>query len=122
MVRDTGEPEDEANAFVTGRRMRFKAGEENGEEGESGPSTVIPVVFGESGEAMMGAGNVCRFSEGGVLWCSVKSPLRSGVYAVDSGYRVDLSGVRGAEITSSALSNFAGAGGGALVVELPPDW
>ena len=33
--------------------------------GESGNSTVTPVVFGDNGDAMMGAGIVCRF-EGGV--------------------------------------------------------
>ena len=37
--------------------------------GESGPSTVIPVVFGDNGEAMIGAGIVCRFSIGGVVCC-----------------------------------------------------
>ena len=32
--------------------------------GESGDSTVTPVVFGDNGEAMMGAGIVCRFDRG----------------------------------------------------------
>lgn len=64
---------------MMGKRMRFGAGEENGEEGESGLSTVIPVVLGDNGEAMMGAGKVCRLNEGGVRGRSVKSLLFSGV-------------------------------------------
>lgn len=46
--------------------MRWGVGvEKEYEVGESFSfSTVIPVVFGESGEAMMGAGIVCLFDGG----------------------------------------------------------
>lgn len=37
--------------------------------GESGPSMVIPVVLGDNGEAMIGAGIVCRFNISGVVCC-----------------------------------------------------
>ena len=40
---------------------------EKGElNGDSGPSTVTPVVFGDNGEAIMVAGRVCRLEGVGV--------------------------------------------------------
>lgn len=44
-------------------------GEENKGEGESA-STVIPVVLGDNGDAIMGEGKVRRLRYVGVLYCS----------------------------------------------------
>lgn len=61
------ELEDEAaRALVIGKRMRFGAGEESESKGESGLSTVMPVVLGDSGEAIIGAGKVWRLNKTGV--------------------------------------------------------
>lgn len=49
-----------------GKRIRA-LGVANGESGESGLSTVIPVLFGDSGVAIMCAGSDWRFNESGVL-------------------------------------------------------
>lgn len=91
-----------------GKRMRFGVGEEKGEDGESGFSTVIPVVLGDNGDAIIGAGKVCRLNGGGVRWCSVKMFFLRGVWVGDSAYcsREDVSGVRGVAVMSSELSNF----------------
>ena len=53
----------------TGRRIRWGVGVGDSSVGESGLSMVIPVVLGDNGDAMMGAGIVCRFNMGGVVCC-----------------------------------------------------
>ena len=59
------------------------------EEGSSGLSTVTPVVLGDRGAAIIGAGTLCRLYEVGVLSTSVSTSglLRVGVRARSSAYR-----------------------------------
>jgi hypothetical protein len=52
--------------------MRLGVGEAKGSGSWSGLSTVKPVVFGDNGEAIMGAGRVCRLRAVGVRCSSVK--------------------------------------------------
>lgn len=58
--------DEDPSGVDTGKRIRWGVGVENC-VGESGPSMVIPVVLGDNGEAMIGAGMVCRFNIGGVV-------------------------------------------------------
>lgn len=62
-----------------GRCMRWEV-EGLAENADESPSTEIPVVFGESGEAIMGAGRVRRFKYIGVLCSSERGKaLRGGL-------------------------------------------
>lgn len=57
--------EEDWSGVDTGRWILCGAGVENPlEVGESGFSTVKPVLFGDSGDAIMGAGMVYRLDEG----------------------------------------------------------
>lgn len=50
-----------------GSRMRLTVPEDEPDDGGgSGETTLIPVVFGESGEVIIVAGSVCRFELEGV--------------------------------------------------------
>lgn len=48
-----------------GRRIRFIDGDVEEDDGESGATMLTPVVFGDRGDAIIGAGMVCRFDIGG---------------------------------------------------------
>ena len=49
-----------------GSRMRLTVSEGKPNDGGSGETTLIPVVFGERGEVIIVAGSVCRFELEGV--------------------------------------------------------
>ena len=64
-----------SHAVATGKCIRFGGGDEIDADGSPGLSIVTPVVFGDRGVAMIGAGNVWRFSIVGVRSYSVRSRL-----------------------------------------------
>ncbi len=55
------------------------------EEGRGSASTVTPVVLGDKGDAMMGAGIVCRLKYGGVRCWSCKELEWEGVDGIYEG-------------------------------------
>ena len=59
---------EEGLGLELGSRMRLTVpvDKPDDEDGGSGETTLIPVVFGERGDAIIGAGSVCRFELGGV--------------------------------------------------------
>jgi len=63
----TLDTEDDSKDIEDGSRMRFGVGVEGEYDDRSGFSTLTPVVFGDSGDAMMGAGMVRRFRYVGVF-------------------------------------------------------
>lgn len=66
--------------------MRFGAGVANEGDGKSA-STEMPVVFGDNGVAMIGAGKVWRFMYVGVRWVSVL--LGGGLDGLRSGLDIE---------------------------------
>jgi hypothetical protein len=72
------EMEDEWKDVDFGKWMRW-GGFADVDEGESGLCTEIPVVLGDKGIAIMGAGIVCRLRRGDVLYSLVMSVGRAVV-------------------------------------------
>lgn len=69
MISDEGTTDEEGKDGIEGKCMRWEV--EGLVENDKSPSTVIPVVFGESGDAIMGAGMVRRFKWVRVRWDSI---------------------------------------------------
>lgn len=57
---------EEGLGLELGSRMRLTVPVDKPDDGGSGETTLIPVVFGERGEVIMVAGSVCRFELEGV--------------------------------------------------------
>ena len=79
-------------------------GVSNGESGESGLSTVMPVLFGESGDATICVGKDWRFNEYGVRDASM-----SVAFGKSAGVR-DESSLRPEEVTCSGERRPDGSG------------